>query len=106
MATRPTFPGFNRCLNMMHSSNGSVTEEGFGWLQERTAAYLPQHITAIWDEDTGVDRGWRMELIGDATSTAALPCLLERLSGEHECIGGWAVHGLRQLGTKESCPAL
>lgn len=106
MTKRPTFPEFHRCLKMMRSSNGSVSEEGFGWLEDCAAAYVPQLIAAFWDEDNAGIRSWLMELIGDAKSPAALPFLLERLNEENESIRHWAICGLRKLGTKESRTAL
>src|SRR5262249_38516543 len=89
MTKRRRFPGFERCLKMMRSSNGSVSEEGFGWLAERATDYLPQFIAAFWDDDNAAIRPWLMELIGDATSPAALPFLLERLGDEDESIRFW-----------------
>jgi len=106
MTKRPRFPGFEQCLKMMRSSNGSVSEDGFGWLAERAAEYLPQLIAAFWDDDNAATRPWLMELIGDANSPAALPFLLERLSDDDGSIRDWAVRGLRQLDTKESRTAL
>ena len=106
MTKSPRFPGFERCLKMMRSSNGSVREDGFGWLEDRAAEYLPQLIAAFWDEDNALIRPWLMELIGDAQSSAAMPFLVERLRDDDESIRDWAIRGLRQLDTKESRTAL
>jgi HEAT repeat protein len=106
MTKKRRFPGFEQCLKMMRSSNGSVSEEGFGWLAERAAEYVPQFIAAFWDDDNAALRPWLMELIGDAKSPAALPFLLERLNDENESIRDWAVRGLRHLDTKEARTAL
>ena len=91
---------------MMRSSNGGVSEDGFGWLAERAAELVPQLIAAFWNDDNAAIRLWLMELIGDATSPAALPFLLERLNDGNESVRDWAVRGLRQLDTKESRTAL
>jgi HEAT repeat protein len=106
MTKRTRFPGFERCLKMMRHSNPAINEEGFGLLEPRAAEYLPQLIAAFWDEGNGVSRGWLMELIGTATSPAALPFLLERLHDDNESIRDWAGWGLRELNTKEARTAL
>lgn len=100
------FPGFERCLKMMRSSNGSVREEGFGWLAERAAEYLPQLIAAFWDEDNAGIRGWLVELIGEAKSAAAMPFLIEHLRDEDESIRSWATWALKRLDTKDARRAL
>lgn len=51
MAKRPSFPGFERCLQMMRNSRGSVSEEGFAALAEQAAKYVPQLVAAFWDDD-------------------------------------------------------
>lgn len=89
-------------MKMIRHNNPAVNEEGFDWLKSRAAEYLPQLISAFWDEDNAVNRGWLMELIGAAKSPDALPFLLERLNDENESIRNWAVWGLQDLDSKES----
>jgi len=100
------FPGFDKCLQIMRSSNGDTSESGFGWIDDRAAEFVPQLIAAFWDDDNARIQGWLIELIGDATSPAAMPFLLERLHDDDELIRDWAILGLRQLNTKEARTAL
>jgi HEAT repeat protein len=100
------FPGFERCLKMMRHSNPAVNEEGFGLLGPHAAEYLPQLIAAFWDEDNAGIRDWLVELIGEAKAPAAMPFLLECLHDDDESVRNFAMHGLRQLNTKEARTAL
>jgi hypothetical protein len=79
MARRPDFPGFEACLKMRHSSNGQVSEDGFGWLHQRAVEYLPQLIAAFWDEDHSQIQYRLVELICESGSPDAMPFILERL---------------------------
>lgn len=106
MTKKVRFPGFERCLKMMRSSHGRMREEGFGWLADRAGTYLPQLIAAFWDDENAAIRGWLMELIGEAKSTAAMPFLIERLRDEDESIRSWAIWALKRLDTKDARTAL
>jgi HEAT repeat protein len=91
---------------MMRHSNGGVSQDGFGWLAERAAQYVPQLMAAFWNDDNAAIRPWLMELIGDAKSPTTLPFLLERLGDDDVSIRDWAVRALQHLDTKESRTAL
>lgn len=106
MTRPPKFPGFEKCIKMMRSTNGSISEEGFGRLESKAADYLPQLIAAFWDEDNKKMHFWLIELIGAANSPSAMSFLVERLSDDSESIRYWAAVGLRKLNTKEARIAL
>ena len=57
------------------------------------------------EKDHGL-RCWLLELIGEARSAKAFDLLREQLHSSDESMRYWAIHGLRELNTREARQAL
>lgn len=92
-----TFPGFERCLEMMRSKDAMTQEDGFCFLAPHASEYLEELIAALRAEKDRGLRSWLLELIGEAKSVRTFPILVEYLYSSDNALRRWAKHGLQAL---------
>jgi hypothetical protein len=105
--TRDGFPGFEACLKMMRNRrNPQEMEDGFSYLRERAAEFVPELMSEFGAElDSGL-KCWLLELIGEARNAQSLELLIAQLDAPDESLREWAKVGLKELNTRESRKAL
>lgn len=100
MGTR--YPGFKKCMAMMRKRDPLAQEEGFHLLRPHASEHVGELIEEFRREsDLGL-RCWLLELIGEARSAAAFDLLAEQLRSPSPALRGWAIRGLKALGTTAS----
>jgi hypothetical protein len=95
--------GFREAMRLMRSHDPQRKEDGFHRLLPHAADHLDELIAEfeLEQDDHGL-RCWLLELIGEASSPAALPVLRAQLNGEDKSLRYWAVCGLTKLNTAEA----
>ena len=93
------FLGFDRYLQMLHSKNAMIQEEGFYDLAQHAGEYLEELLTAFDTEENRGMRSWLLEIIGYAKSPRAFPIFLKYLHSSDDSLRCWAKYGLAKLGT-------
>ncbi len=90
-------------MRLMRKRNPQVKEDGFGALLPHAAEYVPELLAEFRDEqnDHGL-RCWLLELLGEARSPELVPFFAEQLTSQDDSFRDWAVHALRQIGTKQA----
>jgi hypothetical protein len=96
------FPGFDRCMRMMRSSDPQLQEDGFHSLLPHAADFVPELIEAFEAEADHGLKCWLLELIGEARSGDAFKLLAAQLRGRDEALRYWAIRGLESLGDERS----
>jgi hypothetical protein len=104
--SKPRFPGFKACMQMMRRHAPQVQEEGFHLLLPRAAEFVEPLIAELaWETDHGL-RCWLLELLGEARDPRALPVLLDALRSGDDALTNWGVRSLQKLGTAQARRAL
>src|SRR5689334_12246214 len=93
---------FAQCMRLMRKHDAQLQEDGFHALLQRAREFVPElmHEFAI-EQDHGL-RCWILELLGEARDERAIATLVQQLESGDESLRDWAIHGLRQLDTRES----
>jgi len=100
------FPGFQECMRLMRKHDAQLQEDGFHFLLPHAHEYVAQLIDEFSHEaDPGL-RYWLLELLAEAKDPNALSLFLEYLQSDERSLKAIAVHGLKQLNTKEARRAL
>ena len=102
----PRFPGYKACLAMMRKHSPQTREDGFYALLPHAAEYIDELMAEFQTEKDHGLRCWLLELIGEARSAKAFDLLHEQLHLSDESMRYWAIHGLRELNTREARQAL
>ena len=96
------FPGFAKCVEMMHSKKPQTQEDGFGWLKQQASEFVSELVEAFETESQHGVKCWLFELIGESRSLEAMPLFEKYLFGDDESLCSWAAYGLSNLNTREA----
>lgn len=93
-------------MRLMRKHDAQLQEDGFHFLLPRVHEYVAQLIDEFSHEaDPGL-RCWLLELLAEAKDPNALSLFLEYLQSDESSLKAIAIHGLKQLNTKEARRAL
>jgi hypothetical protein len=99
-----SFPGFEKCVEMIRSRNALLFEEAFGWLvgwsdtKPRVIAYGTELVELMQAETDPRTRAIFIELLGFTESKSVLPILQAELLSPFPEVREWATLSLNQLG--------
>ena len=99
-------PGFQEGMRLMRKRDPQLQEDGFHLLRSHAHEYTQQLMNAFAQETDPGLRCWLLELLAEARDLNALPLFLRYLHSEETGLKTMAIHGLKQINTKEALRAL
>jgi hypothetical protein len=96
------FPGFDKCMRMMRSRDGTTSESGFSWLSLFARAYVGRLKDELERETNHGFRCWLLELIGMAKDPDTIGLFAKYLDSGDDSYRFWAIAGLENLDTADS----
>lgn len=97
-----TYPGLERCVDVLRSRNPAVMEDGFFWLLERAAGFVDELLALAEAEEDDYDRVTFIDLLGGTKSRKVIPFLERMLRHPHAETRSFALLDLEELGFPES----
>ncbi|MEO0897166.1 MAG: HEAT repeat domain-containing protein [Bacteroidota bacterium] len=96
------FLGFEKCMELMRKTDSQLQEDGFHFLLPYASDYLNELIREFKEEKDHGLKCWLLELICESKSLESFEILKENLSNDSESLRNWAIHGLKNLDSKEA----
>lgn len=87
-------PGFDKCVEMIRSSDPSTYEDGYQWLQGCLNDYIDELAQLMLRETDPNMRSKFVELVGNSKNPRVIPLLEAELKSPHSEVRGWAYSSL------------
>lgn len=102
MSKKHPRPIFKTCMKMMRDRNPQTQEDGYHWLVDYAADFIPEltHELNI-ETDPGLC-SWLMELLAETKDPCTLEIFKHRLEDPNDIIRNCAIRSLQELNTRES----
>jgi hypothetical protein len=96
---------FDKCIKLMKKHHPQLQEDGFHLLLPHASLYV-EELIQVFEKETELGlKCWFLELLAATKSSMALPLFIENASLSDKklvSLKDWAIHGLKNLDTKES----